>query len=370
MENFINCEICSAEMNMVWHIEHSVAPNRYRHNVSEKGVESEQRTYYCETCDYVKNSHDLTMDAIFSDYIYRSPDTIQDIEIADYLSEFISLNRIKSVIEVGGNNGVFASKILVQNSCVQSYHIIDKIPLAVIEPRLSTLDTYLSAETDKMQADLVIVRHAFAHNPSITNFAKNIVDRLGSKYIYIECADWVETRHNNDYSQLYSEHFYGLSAQSVKNLFAPFQFGVVDEKRFEIHNGSFGVLLRKMELTQIQSAQKTDVSVNRKIQKWGEATKDLWLSLSNQEIIIWGCSAKIVFLINALQLDVSRVVTIHDSTVSKLGKYPPGIDIAIEREPFEKNMLEVNVIIGAKNFKDQLLPKIKKQYPNANVVTL
>ena len=364
----MNCETCGDTFKIVWKINKSIAPNRYRKKKTELSRESKQKSLFCEKCNYIKNNHNLLLKDIFGDYKYRSPKNNSDIQIVKYLKKFCKLNSIKSIVEIGGNNAVFAKKLISNLNKINEYLLYDKVPFKKSNNILFHKNEYISSKTKFKQTDLIIARHVFAHNRSIKKFATNIYKKFNPKYIYIECANWNLTYKNLDFGQLYSEHFYALSPYSVFKLFCDYKYGLKGLSNFDIHNGSFGLILGKNSTKTISRRQKINFSkVRLKIMSWNKKTKSIWQKASKNNIIIWGASAKIIFMINALNLSINKVKFIHDSTNVKQNLYPPGINTSVSAEPKKINYDYFNVVVGAKNFQKIIIPKIKYFYPNSKI---
>ena len=365
------CEICNNKLTTAWKVKNSVAPNVYRVEATEKYKTSLQVSHHCAACNYIKNDHQFTLTDIFKDYTYRSPMTTLDEPIAKRISEYCAHHDVKSVVEIGGNNGVFAYKTISLAQDLKSYTIYDKVPIEVNSRILLQKKEFLSSETEAYAVDFVIARHAFAHNTSISIFAKNIVEKFSPEHIYVECADWNLTQVNRDFGQLYSEHFYCLSAWSVSKLFEPLGYNVVEVNNFGIHNGSFGLFLSKSSRKVMQRSDKLELVITDEISKWRQSIRRAWSKANELDIIIWGASAKIIFIINALELSTHNIKAIHDSTIAKYNLYPPGINIKISQEAIEEiDYGSYSVIVGAKNFSSILVPKIKKKYPNSEIIYL
>ena len=314
----MHCEICDKKLYSVYQFSNSPIPNDYYEKPNI--LTSNQNITYCDNCFYVKNNHQFSIEQVFNNYLYRTPKTNQDQETIDFLKQKIESLGVTNIIEVGGNNGVFAEKLLEQVSMIDTHDIWDRVPLIIKNNRIKHTNEYLSENSIcEDEVDLVIVRHAFAHNPSISLFAKNIAKIINPKYLYIECADWGQTLKNSDFSQLYTEHFYCLSPKSVAQLFAKYSYYENSRVELPIHNGSFGILLSKN--TKIKPLSEISTFVNQEtvrntIEIWANECRSFWKEfIEGKSFIFWGCSAKLVFTLNTLGIDFnSGLKQIIDST--------------------------------------------------------
>jgi hypothetical protein len=367
MDSCVNCDICESIMSEIWGIDHGISPNVYLHNRNDEKV-LPQKIFFCPSCQIIQNRHNFTNDDLYGNYAYRTPITSMDHEIVHFLTEFLIENNIKNVVEVAGNNGVFASKI-VNKSLIRDleYVVIDNVELEVSDRRIKHIRSFLEyGKRDlfsNINPELVVIRHALAHNKSVKRFFKNIVDILNPRYIYIENASLEATVEKLDYSQLYSEHFFHLTPFSVSKLGHKFGFNTQCVEYFDIHNGSFGILLAKGDQNkEMSSPEFTESQLINSIESWTLSVKKYWQEIAdkNKKVVVWGSSAKFLFTYSALDLkDICRVTYLVDSTPAKVGLYAPGITTRVINEKSVAELTDdVVFVIGARNFAEYITAKI------------
>lgn len=373
-----DCCLCNSAMTPIWSIKNGVAPNLYLKDSSQEQT-STQDLMFCEECQIIENVHHFSEDNLFGDYVYRTPATNMDDEIVEFLSSYIKKNNIKNVVEVAGNNATFAKKILnmLPEEDNLKYTIIDKVPLEHNDSRLFHVNAFLTKSElnniPNLDCQLVIVRHALAHNKNVLNFFKDINEILKPNQIYIENASLISTYEKKDYSQLYSEHFFSLSPFFVKKMGELFNFKTSDIKEFKIHNGSFGIMLDKnSDNTKIQNQLTlSSVDLRNSILEWTIEVHDFWAKLKkkNINILVWGCSAKFLFTYSALNLkNIVPVSFIVDSTPEKNNLYAPGTSVQVSSEEIIENLdNDIVFVIGARNFREFIEPKILEKLPNAEI---
>jgi hypothetical protein len=367
MDSFCTCDICGIFMPDIWEVKHGIAPNVYLAE-TDGAKTSPQKMFFCPSCQIIENKHDFTNDDLYKNYAYRTPITSMDNEIVNFLSQFIIENNIKDVVEVAGNNGVFASKIVNKSLIFDlEYTVVDDVELEVSDRRIKHIRSFLQYGKRELFSDmnpeLVIIRHALAHNKSVNGFFKSIVDILNPKYIYIENASLEATVENLDYSQLYSEHFFHLTSFSVSKLGHKFGFNTQCVEYFDIHNGSFGILLAKRAPNkEVLSPEFTVSQLSNSIESWTSSVKKYWQEIAgkNKKVVVWGSSAKFLFTYTALELkDICRVTYLVDSTPAKVGLYAPGITTKVINEKGAAELTDdVVFVIGARNFAEYITTKI------------
>jgi hypothetical protein len=370
------CDICSKNIENVWTINKGIAPNCYSRLPDNYSV-SAQKIFFCENCQTLSNHHNFTLEDLFGDYVYRTPNTHMDEEIVKCLSAYIKQNSIKKIVEVAGNNGIFAQKLIDDlDSKDIDITVVDKVKLVVNDTRIHHIDAFIDSKNisifKDINPDLVIVRHALAHNNSIKTFFRDIIEILNPKKIYIENASLFSTFEKKDYSQLYSEHFYQVSPVSISNLANQFGYKLSNINNFRIHNGSFGIFLEKGKSLDINNSYPiSSDNLKNSIDEWANESKEFWtnIALQDKKIVIWGCSAKFLFTYSALELfKIKPISSIIDSTIEKQGLYAPGTSVRVADEDcIESNPDDLIFVIGARNFKNVILDKIKEKYGNANI---
>lgn len=371
------CDLCSKDIENVWNIQNGIAPNCYS-KVPDSFSISSQKIFFCEHCQLLSNHHDFSLEDLFNNYVYRTSNTNMDEEIIKCLSNFIKLNSIKKIVEVAGNNGIFAQKLVNEiDSNDINISIIDKVKLAISDKRIEHIDAFIDSKNANLfknvNPELVIVRHALAHNYSIKTFFQDISEIFNPNNIYIENASLFSTYKKRDYSQLYSEHFYQVSPISIEYLANEFGYTVTSINNFKIHNGSFGIFLEKGKNKNAKNSYSISLkNLKKSIDQWVKESREFWtdIALKNKEIVIWGCSAKFLFTYSALELSKIKPISyIIDSTIEKQGLYAPGTSIMVSHEDSIKTKSDNLIfIIGARNFEDLISKKIRNKYRNAIVL--
>jgi hypothetical protein len=377
MKDLCSCDICGKNMVSLWEISKGVAPNRYFQHSYEHTFRH-QNIFYCEPCNLITNRHNFSIDDLFGDYVYRTPNTVMDEEIVKVLSDFIKERELCDIVEVAGNNGVFAEKLVKKiGSLDPNYTIVDSVPLSVDNNNINHIDTFFEADKeylfDGLNPELVIIRHALAHNKSIRQFFGDIAQILNPNYIYIENASLIETVRLQDYSQFYSEHFFQVSPRSIRRVAKIHGYAMLDLRQYAIHNGSFGIFLHKEGVAFESGDQFIETrTIDRSLRAWRRQARDFWCDVRDEgrKVVVWGCSAKFIFAFSALDLgEVWPISYIVDSTPEKQGLYAPGMTVPILDESSIRDLPDdVLFIIGARNFADHIRPKILHIKPSADIL--
>ena len=309
-----NCKLCDSNMDLVWVLENSPIVNNYKAEPYLCSKATSQ-IFMCSTCQSLSNIHKFTVEEVFENYAYRSFDNPRLDPIVDFLSSLIQAEKMDDLLEIGCNNGVFLEKVFSKNKFLKNVLGID--PSAHENYNKSEILTFRRCLFDasaikrdqlESQFDLVICRHMLAHNPDPILIAQNIskVTKPGG-FVYIENASFYSTIKNRDFSQMYVEHFFSLSPDSIKVIFDRFGFQVYKVKNFDIHNGSFGIILKKSAtkiLPQTSKSKYVDIDiVKKKITEWEDQCLSFFKNLPKKNVYIWGVTAKTVLVLNLFKIN-------------------------------------------------------------------
>lgn len=382
----MRCKICNIKSYKVWQIKNSPIPNIYLKNEFDSS-KSEAKIYYCSSCYTIKNNHKFSDSEIFSSYHYRSPKSKLNDNQIKFISKIINKKNLKNVLEIGCNNGMFLKSLKKLNLTGSLFTGIDPIQQTRKESGIKFVKGFLNRNAIEKfnnleKFDLVILRHVFAHNEDINLLTANIMNVVADKsYIYIENADLEKTYSMQDFSQFYSEHFYALSKYSIKKLFYKYHFYTECQMDWEIHNGSFGILLsNSINKNQEKKSRnnilpKSEKIFEKTINDWMTKVTNFFKKLEDEDrkIYIWGCSAKATFVLNIFEINTNKGYQIidgaFDSTKEKVNSFIPGTNIKIMPETVSNNLIDnALIIVGARNFEKQVVKKIRSYSKTAKII--
>jgi len=369
----MSCKICGNKTNLFFESSNGVIPNKYYDKKTNSNFNFSLNT--CSFCCSVETKTSMMSDSqIFDSYTYRSPNTNMDLNSINFILENLQNhleNSNLNICEVGGNNGLFLSKLLPSIPNKKRVCHIDKIFPKYID-KVEHIDNFLDSDLVDFYElnkafDLVIARHCMAHNEDIIAFWGSLFSMVTDDgLIYVELADLRKTIINQDFGQFYPEHRYSLSNRTIRVIAEIFSFNVISFKELEIHNGSIGVILKKVSNKNSVFCEdtETELELNKGIENI-ETNFDNWLqrikhSFDNFESIgLWGASAKAVFTLNLLGENyLEKITTLIDNTPEKFSKYPPGFKIRCLNE--YSLLKERNYIIGAPNYMEIFKDKARK----------
>ncbi|MNL19249.1 hypothetical protein D3C87_1404410 [compost metagenome] len=176
------------------------------------------------------------------------------------------------------------------------------------------------------------------------------------------------------YDQIYDEHVFLFSVESVQNAFSKHGLEVIDCLPQKTHGGSMRYVLAHKGAYQISENVKRQLAIENELQlsnpdtyvqfaKNVEKSKqelfDLLekLRLEGKKVVGYGATSKSTTVLNYCGIKPEHIAFISDTTPIKQGKFTPGTHIPVK--PYEefKNESPDFALLFAWNHKDEILAK-------------
>jgi SAM-dependent methyltransferase len=329
------------------------------------------------------------MDELFSEYSYMTPDAKslndQYKKIISYLKESKILNSEMQCLEIGSNSGRFLQALLPEVNAVLGVEPAENIVEIAKKNGINTICKFFSEVVGEEiyqkygNFEIVFARHMFAHNSNpqeLIKGAKNVMH--GKGYFLIENAYAVDTFLHGEIDQIYHEHMFYFSLQSIKNLMDLHGFHLVDFLTTDVHGGSLVYIFtndpKESVTTKVIESLAYEKSLfeEKKIfqifdDKIASLKNDMELELAqactkDQKIIAYGAPAKAFTMFTYLNLKNDRISFCVDTTETKIGKVFPVFNIPILSEADLSNQEYDIVLVCAWNYQEEILLKSEKLF--------
>lgn len=399
------CRICGQDVKNVLDLGATPPANSLLKSKSQVIKKYPLVLQYCSSCSNLQLSDCLKEDDLYKYYFYLTPKSSTLDKHYSYLTNFLVSNNYitkdSSVLEIGSNIGNYLAYIspYVKNSI--GVDPAENVSAIANQKGIKTICDYFGYQFAKDlkkssgKFNSVIARHCFAHNSSPHDLLKGVKEILSENgYLIIENAYALNTIKNNEFDQIYHEHMFYYSIQSISTALEMNGLRLIDVLISLVHGGSIVFIAEHIKshnkiskaLEKHSTYEKNMLNQNA-LDKFASNAYKLKIdlkkviqdaNLKKEKIFTYGATAKGNTLLNFVGLDNSNIEFCVDSTSIKQGKYLPGSNIKIVEESFIRNNPPDYFLLTAWNYKDEIIGKVRDMgninstfivpFPNLHVV--
>jgi nucleoside-diphosphate-sugar epimerase len=263
------------------------------------------------------------------------------------------------VVEVGRGKGDFVE--MLQANGFFKIHGYD----ASYDGNNPAIEKRYLKESDRIKADLVILRHVLEHVPNPYNFLSMLKAVFGNVKIYIEVPnyDWIVT--NKTFFDITYEHVNYFSPQSLKKLFdaSTTTHGLLFDDQYQYVVADLSSL--NIEFNELyESKQWEYVSFIDLFPTLRADIERLDTVAQGRSVYIWGAATKgCLFLAHCASSSrlIDKVAFAIDQNPQKIGKYLPGslIQIKSKHDFFKSTTGDALLIVSNPAYKDEIADEVK-----------
>ena len=345
---------------------------------------------FCENCNNLQLRDCLNIDDLYKHYYYITPQSTILNDHYEYLTKFlISRNYINSsskVIEIGSNVGLYLDFLKPYVGSVLGVDPAKNITQIANRNGIPTIcDFFNNKLANKIlvsngKADAIIARHCIAHNSSPHELLKGVKTLLSEDgAAIIENAYVLNTLENNEFDQIYHEHMFYYSIQSMSKALEMNGLQLQDVYFSLVHGGSILFVAKhskafKEESDSLKKYLQYEKAIlnnfmldkfSSNVYKFKKDLKNLMISLKKNNpstnIYTYGATAKGNTLLNYVGLNQNHIKYCVDCTEIKQGKYLPGSNIQIVSEDFADQNPPTHFLLTAWNYKDEIIKKVRNK---------
>tara|TARA_B100001093_G_scaffold369815_1_gene354761 strand:- start:408 stop:2315 length:1908 start_codon:yes stop_codon:yes gene_type:complete len=267
--------------------------------------------------------------------------------------------RNSLIVEVGCGKGDFVEMVQADGFFqIEGYDASYEGNNPAIERR------YLN-ESDKIKADLVVLRHVLEHIPNPYKFLCVLKEVFGNARIYIEVPnyDWI-VAHNTFFDITY-EHVNYFSQLSLNKLFdtSTTKQGLLLDEQYQYVFADLSAL--NVEFNKLYESQNWEyISFSDLFPNLRADIERLDTLAQGRHVYVWGAATKgCLFLAHCKNknLLIDKIQYAIDQNPQKIGKYLPGslVQIKSKQEFFKTVKGNALLIVSNPAYKDEIAAEVK-----------
>lgn len=271
-----------------------------------------------------------------------------------YMTDFVPNPKDGFMVELGSNDGIMLKHVAARGiKClgVEPSKNVAAIAIQNGVPSISEFFGDVTAEKIKKEhgkADVISSANVMCHIPDLHSVGKGVALLLKDKGVFaFEDPYLGDVIQKTSYDQIYDEHVYLFSVQSVANIFKSHGLEVFHVAPLGTHGGSMRYYLCKKGAHPIRDSVKTQLEVEKRLgldkpetyltfKKNCEKSKsDLVSTLKDlkakgKRVVGYAATSKSTTVLNYCGIGPDLIEYISDTTPIKQNKFSPGMHIPVK----------------------------------------
>ena len=230
----------------------------------------------------------------------------------------------------------------------------------------------------KSNTDIISAANVICHVPDLNNLIKGVDYLLNADGLFIFEEPYLGSMYaKTSYDQIYDEHIFMFSVNSIKKIFELFNFDLINVLPQKAHGGSMRYVVGRSGIHKIsknvskflkyEKRKKIDsiegcLSFKRKCEI---SKKKLKKKINNilkkgQKIAGYAATSKSTTILNYCNINNKHIDFICDTTPNKINMFSPGTHIPIVPVDYFKKNIPDYTFLFAWNHKKEIFKKEKK----------
>ena len=339
---------------------------------------------FCNNCKLLQTDSVIDEDTLFRDYRYMSSIGLSGhfAQVAKIFCERFNLTSNSSVVEIGSNDGVL--QIPLKELGIRCVGFEPSINISRIAKHkgCEVINDYFNEDNarkyiGKNTVDLIISNNCFAHIDDIHSIVKGVKFSLKQEGCFVIEVHYVKNLIEQlQYDNIYHEHIYYYSLNSLLNLFGQYGMAIYDYDEIPIHSGSIRVYIKNkvspvpqkvlLKLEEEVRAGLCDLEYFRAFaQKAEEHMAKLKrclmeLKIDGAKIVGYGASGRANMLCNLCDIGPEIIDYIVDESPERCNRYIAGMHIPIlaKEHLLTDNPKPNYVFVFAWNYSKMIMEKL------------
>lgn len=342
---------------------------------------------FCNSCTLVQLSDDsfVPRDILFTHYLYASSIAgglrVHFEQLAKTLASIVPKGSI--IVDIGSNDGVLLKPLKTLGMRAIGVEPAVNLAKAANEQGLDTINEFFGRNSVSSivsrygHADVITASNVFAHLDNIHDFIDNVKSLLRDDgFFLVEIQYLADTIKDMTYDNIYHEHVFYYSLQSLIRLFARHGMRIFKAEHIGTHGGSLRIYVsrddRKLDdsIEQLTTYEKgirlhkfeTYQAFAEELMKRIDELRSLFDKLKQQHKLVagYGAPAKSSTMINSIKLDSGLIEYVVEDAPLKQGLYTPGSHIPIVSPAMLEQKTPNYIVIFAWNYAEDILKRLEK----------
>tara|TARA_B100000900_G_scaffold395643_1_gene394221 strand:- start:1217 stop:2446 length:1230 start_codon:yes stop_codon:yes gene_type:complete len=291
------------------------------------------------------------------------------------------ITKKSKIMEIGCNDGIFLQNFKDYDHLgIEPSKNVYKIAKSKNLKIINSFFTKELVSKKKLNDNIKIIfaANVICHIPNILSLFKCIELSLKQDGYFIFEEPYLGSMlEKTSYDQIYDEHFYMFSANSIKSILEKFNLKLVNAERIPTHGGSMRYYVKKTNSDVISSKLKKILDYEKKIQITKIKTIKKFarncvnskkrilkiidkIKKINSDIYGYGATSKSTTILHFCNIKDELISGIFDNTPTKINKYFPAKKIKIIDYKNFKNIKPKYCFLFAWNHYNEIFKKEKK----------
>ncbi len=294
------------------------------------------------------------------------------------------LRKSSNLIEIGSNDGTFLSNF--NNNEINVLGIEPSSNVARISKKkgIKTINSFFNYKNVKKlkryknNTDIISAANVICHVPDLNNLIKGVDYLLKADGLFIFEEPYLGSMYEKtSYDQIYDEHIFMFSVNSIKKIFKLFNFDLINVLPQKTHGGSMRYVIGRSGIHKIDKnvSKFLEYEKRKKIdsiqgclrfkKKCETSKKKLKRKINSilkkgQKIAGYAATSKSTTILNYCNINNKHINFICDTTPNKINMFSPGTHIPIVPVDYFKKNIPDYTFLFAWNHKKEIFKKEKK----------
>ncbi|MEV6823258.1 class I SAM-dependent methyltransferase [Nocardiopsis dassonvillei] len=342
----------------------------------------------CDTCSMVQLMEEVPRGHMFHEgYPYlSSQSTFMRRHFGELADRFLATELSGDdpfIVELGCNDGVLLAPLAARGvrhvGVEPSAGVADIAASKGVNVRKEFFEEDLAARllAEHGPADVIYAANTLCHIPYMGSILNGVRGLLASNGVFVfEDPYWAEIVERASFDQIYDEHYFFFTANSVRRMARLHGLELVDVERLSVHGGEVRYTLApagrrtpspevaalcEWEDRQALTAPATLERFGRRTKENAEGLTALLRELSGQgrRIVGYGATAKSATVLNYAGIGPDLIPFVVDSTPTKQGRLTPGSGIPVRESSAFADPYPDYAVLFAWNHAKEIMEKEK-----------